>query len=147
MNVTDYTDNVSATHPAAHARPRPRHRVLAPGTRCDRGRRRAPFAPVGGDRRSRCVTSCRRTGSSSTLSVISRSALELDLARERLRRTQIGMTGGGLANTELLAVEEAIATREEDVLAAEVALVEQSMVLRRPVGMEIGPKNLARSTS
>jgi len=70
----------------------------------------------------------------------------LDLANERLRRTQAGIKGGGLARTEALEVEQVVATREEDVLGSELTLVDRSIELRRLVGMEIGPKQLALST-
>ena len=71
----------------------------------------------------------------------------LELARERLRRTQAGISGGGLARTEALAVQQVIATREEEVLASELGLVDQSITLRRLVGMEIGPHQLALSST
>jgi outer membrane protein len=67
----------------------------------------------------------------------------LQLAQERLRVTQIGVNGGKIADSELLAVEEAIATRQEDVLNAEVGVLQQSLLLRRTVGMEIGPGQIA----
>lgn len=74
---------------------------------------------------------------------IRRSSLEL--ARERLRITEASIRGGGVAATEALAVEQVIATREEEVLASEIALVERSINLRRLVQMEIGPGALALS--
>jgi outer membrane protein TolC len=67
----------------------------------------------------------------------------LALAQERFRVTQLGVRGGKVADSELVAVEEAIATRQEDVLNAEVAIVQQSVALRRAVGMEIEPGKLA----
>ena len=67
----------------------------------------------------------------------------LDLARERLRVTQIGVNGGKVADSELLAVEEAIATRQSDVVNAEVAVLQQSLNLRRTIGLEIGPGHIA----
>jgi outer membrane protein TolC len=66
----------------------------------------------------------------------------LDLAKERLRVTQIGVSGGKVADSELLAVEEAIQTRQEDVINAEVAIIAQSLYLRRTIGMEIGPNQV-----
>jgi outer membrane protein TolC len=71
----------------------------------------------------------------------------LDLANERLRRTQAGIKGGGLARTEALEVELVVATRQEEVIGAELTVVDRSIELRRLVGMEIGPKQLALSTS
>jgi outer membrane protein len=70
----------------------------------------------------------------------------LGLAEERLRVTQLGVKGGKVADSELLAVEEAIATRQEDVINAEVAVIEQSVGLRRAVGMDIGPGNIGLAT-
>lgn len=75
---------------------------------------------------------------------IRRSSLEL--ARERLRITQASIRGGGVAATEALAVEQVIATREEEVLAAEIALIERSIDVRRLVGMDIGPGQLGLTT-
>jgi outer membrane protein TolC len=66
----------------------------------------------------------------------------LDLAKERLRVTQIGVSGGKVADSELLAVEEAIATRQEDVINAQIGVLQQSLLLRRTIGMEIGPSNV-----
>ncbi|MCE9575825.1 MAG: TolC family protein [Deltaproteobacteria bacterium] len=67
----------------------------------------------------------------------------LALAQERFRVTQLGVRGGKIADAELVAVEEAIATRQEDVLNAELAIVQQSVTLRRTIGMEIEPGKLA----
>lgn len=66
----------------------------------------------------------------------------LELARERLRITQAAIKGGGTAKAEALPVEQVIATREEDVLGAELQVINQSIELRRLVGMEIGPGQL-----
>ncbi len=61
------------------------------------------------------------------------------LAREQLRITQAGIEVGKLAKTDSLAVEQAIASREEELFTAEQNLAERSIELRRLVGMEIGP--------
>ncbi len=66
----------------------------------------------------------------------------LELARERLRITQAAIKGGGTAKAEALPVEQVIATREEDVLGAELVVINRSVELRRLVGMEIGPGQL-----
>jgi outer membrane protein TolC len=66
----------------------------------------------------------------------------LDLARERLRVTQIGARGGKVAQAEIPAVEQIIATREEDVLNGELGVLNASIALRRIVGMPIGPGDL-----
>jgi len=66
----------------------------------------------------------------------------LALARERLRITEIGAQGGKIAKAEIPAVEQIIATREEDVLNGEMLVLQRSIALRRSVGMEIGPNEL-----
>jgi outer membrane protein TolC len=66
----------------------------------------------------------------------------LDLAKERLRVTQIGAAGGKVAQAEIPAVEQIIATREEDVLSGELAVLDRSIALRRAVGLPIGPGDL-----
>jgi outer membrane protein TolC len=66
----------------------------------------------------------------------------LALARERLRITEIGAQGGKVAKAEIPAVEQIIATREEEVLGGELVVLERSIALRRAVGMEIGPGEL-----
>jgi outer membrane protein TolC len=66
----------------------------------------------------------------------------LDLARERLRVTEIGAHGGKIAEAEIPAVQQIIATREEDVLNGELAVVNASIALRRAAGMPIGAGDL-----
>ncbi len=63
----------------------------------------------------------------------------LELAREQLRITRLAIGQKVAAPTEALAVEQAIAVREQEVLAAEIQRSEQSLALRRLVGLEIGP--------
>jgi outer membrane protein len=70
----------------------------------------------------------------------------LDLARERLRLTQAGINGGKVAPSEALAVEQVIATREEEILAAEITVLDQSITLRRTAGLAIAPGQLALTT-
>jgi outer membrane protein TolC len=62
----------------------------------------------------------------------------LDLAKERLRVTEIGAKGGKIADAEIPAVQQIIATREEDVLNGELAVLNASIALRRAAGMQIG---------
>ena len=62
----------------------------------------------------------------------------LALARERLRVTEIQVKGGKVADAEVPAVQQIIATREEDVLNGELAVLNTSVALRRAVGMPIG---------
>jgi len=71
---------------------------------------------------------------------ITRSSLEL--AKERLRITQIGNEGGKVPRSEIPAVQQIIATREEDVLNGELAVLDRSIALRRAAGMPIGKGEL-----
>jgi outer membrane protein TolC len=66
----------------------------------------------------------------------------LDLAHERLRVTTIGAEGGKTARSEIPAVEQIIATREEDLLNAELAVLVASINVRRAAGMPIGAGQL-----
>ena len=66
----------------------------------------------------------------------------LDLARERLRVTQIGADGGKTPRSEIPAVLQIIATREEDVLNGELTVLDRSIALRRATGMPIGAGEL-----
>src|ERR1041385_6305116 len=66
----------------------------------------------------------------------------LDLANERLRITQIGAQGGKIAPAEIPAVQQIIATRQEDVLGGELQVLDRSIALRRAVGMPIGAHDL-----
>ncbi|MBA3457472.1 MAG: TolC family protein [Deltaproteobacteria bacterium] len=66
----------------------------------------------------------------------------LDLAKERLRITTLGNQGGKIPRSEIPAVQQIIATREEDILTAELNVLERSIALRRTVGMPIGAGEL-----
>ena len=66
----------------------------------------------------------------------------LELARERLRVTQVAVKGGKVADAEVPAVQQIIATREEDVLNGELAVLDRSITLRRTVGLPIGASEL-----
>jgi len=66
----------------------------------------------------------------------------LDLARERLRVTTIGADGGKIPRSEIPAVLQIIATREEDVLNGELGVLNSSIALRRAAGMPIGSGEL-----
>lgn len=70
----------------------------------------------------------------------------LDLARERLRVTEAGIKAGGVAESETISVEQAIATREEGAMTSELAVIDRSLALRRLIGMEIGPGEIALSS-
>ena len=67
----------------------------------------------------------------------------LDLIRERRRLTDAGIQGGRVAPSELLAVDQAVATQQEQILAAEVGVVNASINLRRAAGMPIEPGAIA----
>ena len=71
----------------------------------------------------------------------------LDLARERLRVTQIGADGGKVARSEIPAVLQIIATREEDVLTGELNVLNSSIALRRSAGLPIGQGELGLRVS
>jgi len=66
----------------------------------------------------------------------------LTLARERLRITELGANGGKIAKAEIPAVQQIIATREEDVLSGQLAVLDRSITLRRAVGMPIAGDQL-----
>ena len=66
----------------------------------------------------------------------------LELAKERLRITQIGNAGGKVPRSEIPAVQQIIATREEDVLNGELAVLDRSFTVRRAVGLPIGKGEL-----
>jgi len=66
----------------------------------------------------------------------------LDLAQERLRVTELGTAGGKVAHAEIPAVQQIIATREEDVLNGELAVLNASIALRRAAGLPIGAGEL-----
>jgi outer membrane protein len=66
----------------------------------------------------------------------------LELARERLRITEAGVQAGAVAPSEILAVQQVIATREEEVEQARLNVTRRSLDLRRLAGMPIGPDDL-----
>jgi outer membrane protein TolC len=66
----------------------------------------------------------------------------LALARERLRVTEIGANGGKIARAEIPAVQQIIATREEEVLGGELAVLDRSIALRRAVNLTVGAGEL-----
>lgn len=72
---------------------------------------------------------------------ITRASLEL--AKERLRITQIGSDGGKIPRSEIPAVQQIIATREEEILNAELGVLDRSIALRRATGLPIGKDELA----
>ncbi len=66
----------------------------------------------------------------------------LELAKERLRITQISSDGGKVPRSEIPAVQQIIATREEDVLNGELGVLDRSIALRRAAGMPVGKGEL-----
>ena len=66
----------------------------------------------------------------------------LDLAKERLRITTLGNQGGKIPRSEIPAVQQIIATREEEILSAELGVLDRSIALRRTVGLPIGAGEL-----
>ena len=57
--------------------------------------------------------------------------------------TEAGINGGKVAPSELLAVEQAVATQQEQILTAEVGVVQQSIAVRRTAGLPIEPGAIA----
>jgi outer membrane protein TolC len=66
----------------------------------------------------------------------------LDLAQQQLHYTEGAIRAEKVARSELLAVQEALAIRQQDVIAAEQDVVERSLALRQLGGLEIGPDAL-----
>ncbi len=75
------------------------------------------------------------------------SRASLDLANERLKVTLAGIDKGGVAKAETIPVEQAIATREEAVLAGELTILDQSLALRRQVGMPSAPGDMVLAST
>jgi outer membrane protein len=65
--------------------------------------------------------------------------VSLQTAETQQKYTDSAIRIGKIPKSELLAVEQVIATRKQDVLAAELALTDRSLALRRLAGLEIGP--------
>jgi outer membrane protein len=70
----------------------------------------------------------------------------LELAQRQLTHTQGAIRAEKVARSEALAVEQAIATRKQDVIAGEQELYERSVALRQLGGLEIGPDAIAVKT-
>lgn len=67
----------------------------------------------------------------------------LDLIDVRRRLTEAGINGGKVAPSELLAVDQAVATQQEQILQAEVGVVTASISVRRAAGLPIAPGAIA----
>jgi outer membrane protein TolC len=71
----------------------------------------------------------------------------LELAKERLRVTEAGIDKGGVARAETIPVEQAIATREGEVLGGEMTILQQSLELRRQVALPSAPGDMVLSST
>lgn len=63
----------------------------------------------------------------------------LELARERRRITEAGVEEGAIAPSELLAVDQVMATRREEIEEAALGVTRRSLELRRTAGIPVGP--------
>jgi outer membrane protein len=72
--------------------------------------------------------------------------ISLDLAHQQLTYTEGAIRAEKVPRSELLAVQQAIATRQQDVIAGEQELYERSLGLRQLAGLEIGPDAIAVKT-
>jgi outer membrane protein TolC len=72
--------------------------------------------------------------------------LSLDLARQQAAYTEGAIRAEKVPRSELLAVQQAIATRQQDVIAGQQELYERSLALRQLAGLEIGPDAIAIKT-
>jgi outer membrane protein len=70
----------------------------------------------------------------------------LKLAEQQLAYTEGAIRAEKISRSEALAVQEAIATRRQDVIAAEQDVYERSLALRQLGGLEIGPDAIAVTT-
>jgi outer membrane protein len=71
----------------------------------------------------------------------------LDLANQQLAFTEGAIRSDKLAKSEELAVQEAIAVRQQDVLDAEQQVLDRSLDLRQLVGLEIQPNAVGVKTA
>lgn len=82
---------------------------------------------------------------------LAKSQLEVQQASLKQAEKQLELTQGAIradkvAKSELIPVEEAIALRKANVLAAEQAVIERSLALRQLAGLEITPADLVIDT-
>ncbi len=71
----------------------------------------------------------------------------LATAESQRAYTETSIKIGKFPRSELLAVEQVIAVRKQDVLAAELDVTDRSLALRRLAGMEIGPDAIDVATA
>jgi len=72
--------------------------------------------------------------------------ISLDLAQKQLAYTEGAIRAEKVPRSEALAVQAAIATRKQDVIAGEQDLYERSLALRQTAGLEIEPDALVVKT-
>jgi outer membrane protein TolC len=70
----------------------------------------------------------------------------LELAQRQLALTESAIRAEKVPRSETLAVQQAIATRKQDVIAGEQELYERSVALRQLAGLEISPTEIAIRT-
>jgi outer membrane protein TolC len=70
----------------------------------------------------------------------------LKLAEQQLEYTEGAIRAEKVPRSEVLAVQQAIATRRQDILAGEQEVYERSVALRQLGGLEIGPDAIAVTT-
>ena len=70
----------------------------------------------------------------------------LELGEQQRTYTESAIRAEKVPRSELLAVQQAIATRKQDVIAGEQELYERSLALRQLAGLEIGPTAIALRT-
>lgn len=70
----------------------------------------------------------------------------LKLAEQQLAYTEGAIRAEKISRSEALAVQQAIATRKQDVIAGEQDVYERSLALRQLGGLEIGPDAIAVTT-
>jgi len=73
---------------------------------------------------------------------ISITEASLDLAKKRLELMLVGYQGGKIPRSEIPAVQQIIATREEELLGAELGVLDRSIAVRRTTGLPIGAGEL-----
>jgi outer membrane protein TolC len=71
----------------------------------------------------------------------------LELAHKQLKNTQAQVDLGRVAATEAAAVEQIIATREEEILQSELTVTQRSLELRRRLGLAIAPGSIDLQTT
>jgi len=71
----------------------------------------------------------------------------VELGKRQVAFVEAGIRTGKYANAELLPVQQAIVSRQQEILTAELEVVETSIELRRLAGLEVTPDNYPLRTS